>query len=556
MSKKKLFLFILLGIIILIPVWYIADVWLPAPDLDQYNTEEIAVAVLDENSFKASNGAWLRKNDAEVWEMYLKGDAYQRGLAFGEMARTLAAEKESAFIGEIKNRIPSESYLNTLKYLVGWFNRDMDQYIDSEYLVEIYGSSQAFPDSFDNVAAKYQRALSYHGAHDIGHALQNMNLVGCTSMAVWDDQTADGNLLIGRNFDFYFGRAFAKDPIIAFVNPDKGIPFMSVTWACFSGVVSGMNAEGLSITLNSAKSDIPSKGKTPVSIIAREILQYASTIDEAYAIAESHDSFVAETFLIGSKKDGRAALIEKTPEQTVIVEDDNAELIVTNHFQSDALVSTPLNQEYMAEGVSTDRWNRVAELSDSLGQMTPESMAYLFRDKQGKGGEGIGLSNEKAINQLLAHHSVIFSPMDLKVWVSSPPYVLGKYLAYDLNEMFAEPNSTASYIDSISIPVDSFATTEAFQKFQRHVVIKEKIETFLFTGNDFELSEDDLEAMIAGNPEGFLTYYYLGNYFKAKDQFELAIEYYEIGLSKNVAKVSERDFMIENRDYCKTLLND
>lgn len=556
MRKLKIVLLVFLGLIILIPVWYISDVWLAIPDLEEYGEVKIEITEVSDTVFTASDGAWLQKNDAAVWELYLTGNALERGMAFGKLARTLAAEKESAFIGEIQNRIPSPSYLNTLKYMIGWFNRDMDDYIAEEYLVEIYAASQAFPDSFDFVAPKYHRALSYHGAHDIGHALQNMNLVGCTSLAVWGDNTENGNLLIGRNFDFYFGREFAEDPIIAFVNPDKGYPFMSVTWACFSGVVSGMNNQGISVTLNAAKSEIPTKGKTPVSLIAREILQYASNVEEAVTIAKNHESFVAETFLLGSKNDGKAVLIEKTPERTEVFETGESSIYVTNHFQSDSLKSTELNQAYMAEEVSIDRWSRMKEITDSLEPYNPERMAHMLRDKQGKGGEPIGLSNEKSINQLLAHHSIIFSPMDLKVWISSPPYQLGKYLAYDLNEVFDNPEARPSYIDSISIPADPFMETVAFTKFQKQVKIKEAIETFLYTGNDFVLTPQQEADFIAGNPNGFLTYYYLGNYYEAKENWTEAIKNFEIGLTKNVAKVSERKFMEENLSYCITQIHD
>src|SRR5690606_38919936 len=98
---------------------------------------------------------------------------------------------------------------------------------------------------------------------------------------------------------------------------------------------SDMNEQGLSVTLNSAKSKMPTKGKTPVSIIGREILQYAANIDEAYAIASSYDSFVAETFLIGSKADGKVGLIEKTPEETALYLPDAEQMVITNHFQSE-----------------------------------------------------------------------------------------------------------------------------------------------------------------------------------------------------------------------------
>lgn len=552
MKTIKYILSGLVVVMVLLVVIFMSKVHIADPVVNQEDLPQFTLEKIGENSFAYGNNK-LVKNDKGLWEMYLEGKPYELGVAFGVLGRDLMEKKEAAFVGEIKNRVPSDMFLNFLKYVVGWMNRDLDEYVPHEQLLEIYGSSQGMPDEYDFVGPKFHRALSYHAAHDIGHALQNMNLVGCTSFATWGKRSKDDKLLIGRNFDFYFGEDFAQDKIVAFYKPDSGYQFMSVTWAGFSGVVSGMNEQGLSVTLNSAKSKMPTKGKTPVSIIGREILQYAANIDEAYAIASSYESFVAETFLIGSKADGKVGLIEKTPETTALYLSDTDQMVITNHFQSQALYDDPLNQEYMAEEVSPYRYSRVEELIDSLAPLAPAQAAAILRDKEGLGGTDIGLANEKSINQLIAHHAVIFSPEDLMVWVSSPPYQLGDFLAYDLKKIFHgnQEDVQLGYIDSLSIAPDPFLFSVDYEQYAYFAPMRDRLQHYLLGGKGEKLTENEVKDFENSNPNGYLTYYYLGEYFKSQKEWERAKHYYEIGLTKEVAKVSERIHMEKSVELCK-----
>jgi isopenicillin-N N-acyltransferase-like protein len=548
----------ILGLFIILGIVFYTQVRIADPVLEGERITDTRIDTLGLNHYAYGKSA-LKRNDKGLWELHLVGAPYERGVAFGALGKSLMGQKEEAFIGEIRNRVPSETFLNFLKYLVGWFNRDMDEYVPQEQLLEIYGSSQLMADHFDYIAPKFHRALSYHGAHDIGHALQNMNLVGCTSFATWQEHSDGKRLLIGRNFDFYFGEDFAKDKVVAFYRPDQGYKFMSVTWAGFSGVVSGMNEKGLTITLNSAKSDIPTKGKTPVSLIARQILQYASTIQEAYEIAASFDSFVAETFLIGSKLDGKVGLIEKSPGKTALHFAEDERMIITNHFQSKELFPDPLNQEYVGEQVSTYRYQRVEQLLDSLQPITPSKAATILRDKAGLDGKNIGLGNEKAVNQLIAHHSVIFSPDELRVWVSAAPYQLGEYVAYDLKQVFAnEPGAAQgayAYTDSLTIAADPFLATPAYKQYEYFARTRDRIQHYMFTGKGDPLTEEEVKAFEESNPDSFLTWYYLGDYFKSQEDWQRAIGYFEKGLTKEIARTSERKHMQEGINLCREKLN-
>src|SRR5690606_4714551 len=222
---------------------------------------------------------WFRKSKSGLYEMYVEGAPFERGVINGKLSEELVKKQEDYFSEQINKMIPSTFYLHFLKYFIGWFNRNLPDHVTEEYKKEIYGVSRSASEGYRNIGTKYSRILNYHSAHDIGHALQNMMLVGCTSFGTWGSASQDSTMIIGRNFDFWVGDNFAKNKIVEFVNPSDGYKFMSITWGGFIGVVSGMNEKGLTVTINAAKSSIPSGSATPVSLVAREIIQYAQNIN-------------------------------------------------------------------------------------------------------------------------------------------------------------------------------------------------------------------------------------------------------------------------------------
>jgi isopenicillin-N N-acyltransferase like protein len=491
------------------------------------------------NGFYELGNNWFRKSESGLYELYVEGEPYTIGLATGRLTKELVQFQEVAFTNQIHQLVPSNFYLGLLRHFVRWFNRDLENYVPEEYQQEIFGISQAASSDFDDIGPPFQRILNYHAAHDIGHALQNMSLVGCTSFATWKDKSEDSTLIIGRNFDFYVGDSFARDKIIAFYHPAKGHPFMMVTFGGMTGVLSGMNKEGLTVTINAAKSEIPSSSAMPVSLVAREILQYASTIEEAYRIAKKRKMFVAESFLIGSAKDKRAAIIEKTPDAIDLFEPTNNQLVCTNHFQGKLLGNTSTNQEHMRSSASVYRNDRVVQLLERNGKNSVGKTASILRNQLGLNDSNIGLGNEKSINQLIAHHGIIFQPEKKLVWVSTSPWQLGKFVCYDLNKVFdrKQREDTEIYEADRTIPADSFLLTKAYREYVKFAPYRFPFQPK--TG----LQPDSL---IKENPNSYLSYMLAGDFYFAEEQFEKAIPMYELGLTKEIATLQERDHMEKN----------
>ncbi len=496
---------------------------------------------------------WLHKNSEGLYEMYVEGSAFDRGVAMGKLSDSLIRYQEQAFVEQLQVMIPSPGYMKFLKNFIALFNKNLDEYIPLEFQQEIYGVSQAADSAFDFIAPAYSRMLNYHAAHDIGHAMQNMNLVACTSFGVWNNRAQDSTLTIGRNFDFYVGDAFAQNKIVLFVRPEQGIPFVIITWGGMTGAVSGMNAEGLTLTLNAAKSEIPTSAATPISLIAREVLQYASTIDEALAIAKKRKSFVAESMLIGSAKDNRAALIEKTPETTLLYETKTPDqLISTNHFQSDSLKREEIVQAPIEDYATTYRYARMEELLAKYAAIGPEEAAEILRNKEGLENNPIGLGNEKAVNQLIAHHGIIFQPQKRKFWIATAPYQLGTFIGYSLDSVF---NKQRPHFP-VHLPADTLASDaflqQGYNDFLAYKHARNTVQAYLKAENPNgeALPDSILADLTEKNPNFYLGYKLLGDYYKHRD-VPKAIACYKEALACELPSAGTREHIQQELNTLK-----
>jgi hypothetical protein len=533
---------ILLMLLLLFILWFNVAVKVVEPVITDSNiTTKFTRKQIAENVVVCDDN-WLRKNDDGLYELFVSGEPFELGYKNGLLTKELVQYQEQVFVDQLYEMIPSERYLKFLRYFVALFNKDMDKYVPQPYLQEIYGVSRSASQEFDFIAPAYHRILNYHGAHDIGHALQNLNLVACTAFGAWGNRTADSSMIIGRNFDFYMGDDFARDKIIAFYAPAEGHKFAMVTWGGMTGVVSGMNTAGLTITLNSAKSSIPLTAKMPVSLLARHILQHAATIEEAYNIAQQYETFVSESFLIGSASDGKVVVIEKSTEKTAIYDPGKNEIVLTNHFQSAEFKNDPLAIESKEEGASDYRYQRVEELMGQVPRLVLHDFARILRDRKGLGGTAIGEGNEKAINQLIAHHSVIFKPQQRQIWISVNPFQLGKYLAYDLNKIFNTPIDPTKPVaeEHLTIAPDSFLYSNEYKQFAEYRQKSMRIGKQLRQESVAELTDLEIEDFVKLNPELFHSYLLAGKYYFYKNDFRKAIEHFNTGLTKEIPRKVDR----------------
>lgn len=501
------------------------------------STEHVVVA----DSLRTYRGNFLRHSKSGLWELKVHGNAFERGEAIGKLSSDLLYYQEKVFVDQIREIIPSDGYLKFLRFFIILFNRNLGKNIQEEFRDEIYGISLSCTDKFNYIGTGYERQLNYHSAHDLGHAMQDYMLVGCSSFASWGEKSADGSLIIGRNFDFYVSDNFARNKQVAFYIPEKGYKFASIGWPGMTGVLSGMNETGLTVTINAAKSNMPTASATPISILTREILQYASTIDEAYAIAKKRKTFVSESILIGSAKDGKAAIIEKSPERIALFRSSRHQLICTNHYQSEKFVHDKRNMENIRASDSQYRFNRLRELLKENDPIDPNKAASILRNRKGLHSTDLGLTNEMAINQFIAHHSVIFEPGKKLMWVSTSSWQCGKYIAYDLNKIFSDSADFKHEINTpeLTLSEDSFIHQPEFKQ----LLIYRRLTPLIRkkTARKEKIDDHILKIYEASNPAFYYVYEVLADYYLTVHQNSQAVKYWKKALTMPIPRLDEKE---------------
>lgn len=537
-SSLGLLALILLSFALFAGLYWSADMKQPSISIDVKKYE-----VKDLGRYRECRGAKLRKNDRNIWELYVKGSAKERGATMGALTTDLLYYQEEVFVDQIRTLIPSDSYLGFLRKVLVMFNRNLGENIDKEYREEIYAISQFCSHEFDAIGTPYERQLNYHAAHDIGHMMQEYMLVGCTSFASQGAHSVDSLLVVGRNFDFYMGDEFAKNQIIMFFEPEDGYRFASVSWAGMIGVLSGMNEAGLTVSINAASGQIPTSSATPISLLTREILQYASTIDEAWKIAASRRTFVNESIMVASARDGKAVIIEKSPKKMDMMQMEKDLLLCTNHFQSAAFAKDKRNIENIETTDTKYRFDRLGQLLEKSTPIDAATAAGVLRDRYGAGGKDVGLGNEMTINQSIAHHSVIFIPERGLMYVSTKPWQSGAYICYDLGQIFKGADfSKEIYRSELTIPADSMFLQKDYPALLSFREIAAKIRR-----GEITMHPSDAERFISLNPNYFYSYQLLGDYaselFEGESEAtlsELRKGFYKDALKREIPRLSER----------------
>jgi hypothetical protein len=447
--------------------------------------------VREEGGVRRIGPAWSRSHGG-VRFTRIAGEPFELGWEASKLQGELPEHLEDVLYKMKDAFVPWRPAQWALRKLLLFEGRDLASYFPLDRRLEILGQARAASrDRHSEDAPLYNRILAYHAVHDIAHKLIDSPFVyghwdelqaGCTALAACSNATADGHVLLARNFDFEAGRVFDEEKVVIACAPAHGVPFVHVAWSGMVGAVSGLNAEGIACVLDASASEDDASVGEPVSLVVREVLERAHTLDEAIAIVRAAPVFVSDVYVVASGKEGRAVAIEKSPARCAVREAKDGLLLASNHFLAPEFASDAANRSRRQDATTEERLARLAEVTAPLrGKLDPASALSVLRDRRGPSGKDVGLGNRGAIDALIATHSVIIDATDRVLWVSCGPHTLGRYLRVPVDRMLDDPAWTPS--DEGALPADPLLASAA-----EHVELRKKL-----IGARAALSAGDLE---------------------------------------------------------------
>jgi isopenicillin-N N-acyltransferase-like protein len=398
---------------------------------------------------------WLDKSQYGINHIFLRGSAFERGLAWGKLSGDRLLRQEKVLVDMYKDLIPSKTKQKILETGVIATFEGLQESFEPWMTEEMWGVSQSASPQFNYLASPYARQLAYHGIHEVGQLFVDLAPLegACTfvSLPLRSKGEENNSWIVGRTFDFEGGRIFDEEKVLKWVYPEIGFKYVSLIWTGMVGAVSGVNEKGIYVSVNAAGSKEINLTGLPSTLIITKVLQEAANIEDALRIFRDSNSMITDIYMVLDSNSGRLFKVEKGAFSLDMTEVKTA-TAVTNHLFADAFKDDEFNQTRRDDFTSTFRLKRAQFLLNDLAnsprakssrEKLTENLLQILRDKgvgESKAGASpvpLHLGNRRAIDALIASHGVLYDSKLRHFYVSEGPSMSGAFKGYDLEKSFA-----------------------------------------------------------------------------------------------------------------------
>lgn len=353
-------------------------------------------------------------------QITVSGGPFEMGLQHGELLQDEIRSLLDAVYHHVLYGQPG---------IVGWglrrgtrtVTRLMEPYIPRRYRTEMAGVARAADVSyrdvlllncFDDVLANLRILAAMFGR------------LGCSAFAANASPDAPGELVSGRNLDYFVNSAAGDDVwaatdymkrhvVIVEHAPEDASRFVSVAWPGFVGVATAMSEAGMVASALVVSTIRNRPLATPAPFLYRRIVEQTSRIDDAVAILQRSRRTQGHNFLIASAEDRSAAVVEYTPWRFAVRRPKDGWLATTNHFVDPEMTRRYARFELLS---STDRLARLGDLCacDGMADGDLTAAGRLLLDTEIRSPE----ANEYCtIFNPCTIYSTLFAPARKRMWV-------------------------------------------------------------------------------------------------------------------------------------------
>ena len=395
-------------------------------------------------------GEGYMENMGPMVFMHLKGSPYEIGLQHGTLLAHLHPEEH---LSEMRDELnPLSAEVSGFERLVQgfkkfYFNHKMDPWIRRNIPEHLYRELEGI-------------VYGVSGGEDtepmdviMGNVSQDLGMTfACTSMVAFGEATESGSLYHARNLDNISMVDWARYGYVVVYEPEQGYPFITHIYPVHAGTMQAMNNQGITVSMNYSLVDRTDNSLDGMAMVflMRQIVQYASTLDEAIEIVLNTPRTFGMNIVISDSKIPDAVVLEVDANRYSTRRANEGVLYAANRY------NTNFMQQFQASGwlASDRRERRLAQyFTDQYGAIRVESMVELLRDR-GKPGSSEHKGLLDGINNAGSMLSAVFSPQEQIMWVSindeergSPD---GEFYAFSLARALAgdEPASFSRNIEA------------------------------------------------------------------------------------------------------------
>jgi len=393
------------------------------------------------------------------------GKPHTLGACHGRLFGAAVAESASPLDDAIAAAVPPGGFFVRMfgGARLRWRLRLVDDGMPATQLAEVAGVVHG-ADRAPGAAPDFEALVRVQAALDIGAPVAGSAGAGYgavgrgLSFALMAGKPEAGSaprLVLGRSFSLLGagdgGEAAARAVVVAFVRPDGGIPFASVTWPGMVGSLTGINGEGIAVLLHPAPAaDVrTTRAAQPAALIARDVLEHAHDLDEAVKIIEQAAPLGAAGFFLADRK-ARVVWIERSPSKTRVVRGVSPP-VAGDFFVTEPFLDDPDTDRARRTRPSAARTARAAELARRAPIPSAEQAIAILRDGGGAGGAALPPGHRAAIDDGEAVHSVVIDPVDMVLWVADGAGPGGRFRAFDLA---AELGGATGRTPPVDVPAD------------------------------------------------------------------------------------------------------